>query len=649
VRVAIYARVSTERQEERGTVGSQLELLRAAARADGDDVVAEFVDDGYSGARLDRPALDRLRDAAEAGALDALLCLCPDRLARAYAYQVLILEELERFGVQVRFLDGPAPGDDPQARLLVQVQGVIAEYERAKIAERYRRGKLHRARAGEVFFWKVPYGYRRVAPAPGRPAHAEIYEPEAEIVRAIFHAYVEDARSIRQVAHDLYDRAIPSPTGKPIWGTSTLQRLLANEAYIGRVYYNRRETINRAPAHRGARRTKTRYRERPREEWIAIPVPAIIDHDTFKRAQRVRRENPKWSPRGVEPGHWLLRGLIECGHCHVGCNCHKMRGRNGTFHRYYYCRNHDILRAGGEHLRCPERNIRADELDAYVFAQVRRALLQPAQLIAGERTVITSTPPNDDDLIAAQLATLERKLEQAELERVRLLDAYQAALLDLDELTRRTATLTARRDQLAAEHADLTDRRADLARENRLRRGIAGFAERVLASLDNLDFDGRQRLLRLVVEKVRVTGWHVEIHLKIPLQDDPPPDREPRPPKPGPGPSSDMGLRSVDVPQRRLLPPARQGPRRPEPRKERRIRLTDHPRRPRQGPQNAATRPESGDRSPTGRSPPDRRSTSPYGLGSATTGRRVITTSLGGPVFNRRRWPSFQPALTAIG
>lgn len=87
MRVAIYARVSTERQEERGTIGSQLELLRAAARDGGDDVVAEFVDDGYSGSRLDRPALDRLRDAAEAGALDAVLCLCPDRLARAYAYR----------------------------------------------------------------------------------------------------------------------------------------------------------------------------------------------------------------------------------------------------------------------------------------------------------------------------------------------------------------------------------------------------------------------------------------------------------------------------------------------------------------------------------------------------------------------------------
>jgi site-specific DNA recombinase len=547
MRVALYARVSTERQEERGTVGSQLELLRAAARTDGHDVVGEFVDDGYSGARLDRPALDRLRDAAEAGALDAVLCLCADRLARAYAYQVLILEELERFGVHVRFLDGPAPGDDPQARLLVQVQGVIAEYERAKIAERYRRGKLHRARAGEVFFWKVPYGYRRVSAEAGRPARMEPFEPEAEIVRAIFAAHADDGDSIRQIAHDLHDRGIPSPTGKPIWGTSTLQRLLANEAYIGRVYYNRRETINAPGVPRGARRTKTRYRERPREEWITIPVPAIIDSDTFERAQQVSRENPKWSPRGIEPGHWLLRGLIECGHCHVGCNCHKMRGRNGVFHRYYYCRNHDILRAGGEHLRCPERNIRADELDAYVFAQVRRALLEPAQLLAGERAVITATPPDDDEIIGAQLAALERKRDQAERERGRLLDAYQAALLDLDELTRRTAALAARRDQLAAEHAELTNRRAELATENRLRRGLAGFAERVLASLDELDFDGRQRLLRMVVEKVRVTGWRVEIELKIPLTDDDPgTQREPRPPKPGPEPSSDMGLRSVD-------------------------------------------------------------------------------------------------------
>ena len=233
--------------------------MRAAAKADGHEVIEEFVDDGYSGARLDRPALDRLRDAAEAGVLDGVLCLCADRLARAYAYQVLILEELERFGVSVRFLEGPAHGDDPQAKLLVQMQGVIAEYEKAKIAERYRRGKLYRARAGEIPFWKVSYGHRRVVSTDGAPARIEIFEPEAQLVREIFRAYVERGLSVRQIAFWLRERGIPSPTGKPIWGTSTIDRLLRNEAYIGTMYYNRHESLEGAGP-RGARNRKTRQR-----------------------------------------------------------------------------------------------------------------------------------------------------------------------------------------------------------------------------------------------------------------------------------------------------------------------------------------------------------------------------------------------------
>ena len=330
MKVALYARVSTERQQERGTVSSQLEALRAAAKADGHEVIEEFVDDGNSAPRLDRPALDRLRDAAEAGVLDGVLCLCADRLARAYAYQVLILEELERFGVSVRFLEGPAHGDDPQARLLVQMQGVIAEYEKAKIAE------LYRARAGEIPFWKVSYGHRRVVSTDGAPARIEIFEPEAQVVREIFHAYVERGLSVRQIAFWLRERGIPSPTGKPIWGTSTIDRLLRNEAYIGTMYYNRHESLEGAGP-RGARNRKTRQRERPREEWIAIAVPAIVDRDTFERVKHVSRDNSQWNPRGAEPGAWLLRGLVHCGHCHVTCHAQRMRGRTGTFHRYYHC------------------------------------------------------------------------------------------------------------------------------------------------------------------------------------------------------------------------------------------------------------------------------------------------------------------------
>src|SRR5512144_1277972 len=222
MRVALYARVSTESQQARGTIGSQLAVLRERVGAEGDEVVAEFCDDGHSGARLDRPGLDALRDAAEAGLFDAVWCLSPDRLARVYAYQVIVLDELARHGVTVKFTDAPPLGDDPQATLLTQVQGVIAEYERAKIAERYRRGKLFRSRAGEVLTWKAPYGYRRIprSAATGQ-AHHEVYEPEAAVVRRIFTDRAAGI-TVREICRRLNADAIPSPTGKPTWGHSTL-------------------------------------------------------------------------------------------------------------------------------------------------------------------------------------------------------------------------------------------------------------------------------------------------------------------------------------------------------------------------------------------------------------------------------------------
>lgn len=141
--------------------------------------------------------------------------------------------------------------------------------------------------------------------------------------------------------------------------------------------------------------------------------------------------------------------------------------------------------------------------------------------------MIAGTPVDENELIANQLKRIANAAGAVELERTRLLGAYQAGLLELDELTRRTATLTTRRGQLVAEQNTLIERNAELATENRLRRGLASFAERVAASLDELDPDARQRLMRLVVEKVRVTGWRVKIHLKIPLADDRPDDHRP--------------------------------------------------------------------------------------------------------------------------
>ena len=332
MRVAIYARVSTESQEARGTIGSQLEVLRKRVATEGHELIAEYCDDGCSGARLDRPGLDKLRDAAEAGQLDAVWCLSPDRLARMYAYQVIVIDELARHGVAVLFHDTPPLNDDPQAHLLMQVQGVIAEYERAKIAERYRRGKLWRARAGEVITWKCSYGYRRIPRCAEQAAHLEVYEPEAAIVRRIFRDYVQNNISMRQITWQLNQDGVPSPTGKAIWGPSTIGRLLRNEAYVGRMYYNRTASVSDRYPGKGTHQVR-----RPPDQWIAIAVPAIVSEELFEAAQRVSYDNSKWSPRRADTNHWLLRGLVKCGHCGVSVSCHKMRGRNGTFHLISTC------------------------------------------------------------------------------------------------------------------------------------------------------------------------------------------------------------------------------------------------------------------------------------------------------------------------
>src|SRR6266704_1203958 len=527
MRVALYARVSTEAQQARGTIGSQLEALRARAAVEGDEVVAEFRDDGYSGARLDRPGLDGLRDAAEAGVFEVVWCLSPDRLARAYAWQVVVLDELGRLGVAVRFVDALALDDDPQVRLLTQVQGVIAEYERAKIAERYRRGKLWRSRAGEVISWKAPYGYRRVPRGPAGPAHLVVFEPEAQVVRRVFDDYVAAGLSMRQLTRRLNADRIASPTGKPVWGVATVGRLLRNQAYVGRAYYNRTELV---PAPTAGRRP-TRQRPRPPTEWTAIAVPRIVADDVFEAAQRVSRDNSQWSPRRAEPGAWLLRGLVVCGSCAVGTNCHKMRGRNGTWHRYYYCRNHDPLRAGGEDRRCTERNIRADALDEFVFSQIRTALTEPGMLLAGEQAIAVTAPVPDDELLAAELARLDRKTGAATAERRRLVDLYQAGLIDLPELHRRSAEVAARLRDLHARRDSLAAERTALARGNLLRRRVTDFARQIREVIDRLDRPQRQHLLRLLIEDVHVTGWQVKIRLRIPLD---PPNTGPTRPRPSP-------------------------------------------------------------------------------------------------------------------
>lgn len=284
-RAALYCRVSTERQEQEATIQSQVEALRKYAQERGYQVVGEYLDDGHSGAALARPALDKLRDAASSGELDVVLIHSPDRLARKALYQGLVLEEMDKAGVKVEFLNHPFD-DSPEGKMLLGMQGLFAEYERAKILERTRRGKLHRAREGALVGGHAPYGYRWVRRSENARARLEIEEYPAAVARTIYRLMVEEKRSIRAIAKSLSAEGVPTANGATQWQPTAVFRMVTNPVYKGSY----------------------RYRHSP-EEVVSIPVPAIVDEETWNAAQSQLKENARYSGRNNKRRRYLLRGL----------------------------------------------------------------------------------------------------------------------------------------------------------------------------------------------------------------------------------------------------------------------------------------------------------------------------------------------------
>ena len=499
MRVALYARVSSGRQEQERTIASQLEALRAYATAHDHQIVAEgeFLDDGFSGARLDRPALDQLRDGARAGNFEAVLVLDPDRLSRKYAYQVLILEELERFGVSVVFLEQP-PLDDPSGRLLVQIQGAVAEYERAKIAERNRRGRLYRLRQGEASVSAYPYGYRRIPRTAVEPAHLMIDEDKAAVVRQMFDWHVNERLSLRKIGQRLNALGVPTPRGGALWTAGNLLPIMRNAAYIGTWILNRTRTTERGKE------------LRPESEWITVAVPPIVSRVLFLESQRRHEENKQFSPRRLkDEQRWLLRGLLRCALCGHAIVCVRTSSKGGSID-YYRCRH-----IADTPTPCRAPYMRAADLDDFVWNEVCRTLSDPGvlqQAAAGGATVST-----DASLLQAQMATLQKRLQAAQKERQRLVDAYQAGTLELPELEPRLSALRLRQEQAELELDRLSELNRQNAAEQDLLERLDLLAARVRGQIDTLTFKERQGLLREVIQKIDAAPYAVTIHYRIPL------------------------------------------------------------------------------------------------------------------------------------
>ena len=517
---AIYARVSSERQKEDQTIASQTAALKAHAASLELDVPVEWVfeDQGYSGGTLVRPALERLRDLAAEVHVEVVLCYSPDRLARKYAYQALLIEEFTRAGTAVRFVKGPR-SDTPEDELLLQFQGMIAEYEKAQIAERTRRGKQHRACGGSINVLSgAPYGYRYVRKTDTAEARYEINEDQAAVVRTIFQRYVDAPLSIGSLARGLTAQGIATATGKSRWDRSTRWGMLRNPAYCGRAAFAKTMRSDHRPRRtRPARLRGEKFshrsgsRERPREQWIEIPVPAIVSPLLFELAGVRMQDNKHFAARRTrEPS--LLQGLVVCESCGYSYYCTSTRTRARKLY-YYRCLGSDDYRYDNGRV-CQNRPVRQDYLDALVWEHIN-VLLSDPELIRRElerRLVeIRSTSPT-----TAQKATLDSEINRVLTAMHRLVDAYQEGLLLLEELRRRMPALRQReasvRAQLAALDAQLYDEETTL----KLAENLNGFLARLRAAIQPASIDERQRILRLVVKEVLVGPDRVVIRHSIP-------------------------------------------------------------------------------------------------------------------------------------
>lgn len=323
LRVALYARVSSEQQAEANTIASQLAELKARIAQDGLTIEenACFIDDGVSGMTLTRPALERLRDHVANGVVDRLYVHSPDRLARKYALQALLVDEISRAGVDIVFLNR-ALGKSPEDDLLLQVQGVIAEYERTKIAERSRRGKLHAARQGSVnVLSAAPFGYRYVTvhEGGGQARYQVIFE-EAQVVRQIFAWVGQERVSLREVCRRLEKQGLATPQGQKHWNSATIAYLLKNPAYRGEAGFGKSRIIERQTQLR-PRRGKPALPRRPysvtrvNTESIGIAVPALVSAELFAAAGEQLAENRRRYRQSRRGASFLLQGLLVCPHC----------------------------------------------------------------------------------------------------------------------------------------------------------------------------------------------------------------------------------------------------------------------------------------------------------------------------------------------
>lgn len=517
MQVAIYVRVSTTRQSQTQTIEQQMSRLQVEIERHSDwDLLPEHVfrDDGISGANLNRPGLDRLRDGAAFARYGLVLVTAPDRLARKYVHQVLLVEEFHQRGCQVHFLERPMKADDPHDQLLLQIRGAVAEYERNLIAERMRRGRQAKLRAGTLLPWTTPpYGYLVNPERPRDPSGVQLDPVKAEIIKQIFAWYTDPKQSVSLywIAKQLSDQGIPTPRGGKRWNVATIRGFLRSPTYIGIAYSGRTRVIPAKrrrsallPVGSGNGSCPT-----PEEEWIGVSVPAIISQEVFDLAQARLERNKQMARRNNKTHQYLLRGLVSCAQCRLAAT-----GKERNGYLYYICRGHTdaLLKAKDE--RCTARYAPAATLDELVWQDLCHILTNPILISQElERAQAGEWLPQ---ALQARRKTVRDALKQIERQQSRLLEVFLAEVIERAEFDRKRHELVQTQQGLEQQLRQLEVQAKKHIDTLELSQNIEAFCQRIQPTLETLSFARRRQLVELLIDRVVVDDDRVEIRYVIP-------------------------------------------------------------------------------------------------------------------------------------
>ena len=504
---AAYMRVSTAKQEEEQTIDDQWLEISERIQRDNASISEEHIykDNGYTGSLLARPALDKLRTDAKDGLFNQLYIYDRSRLSRNFLHQEIVLDELRQLGITIIELHGVS-GTTPEEVVVGSVLGVFAQYEREKIKERMRLGKMRVIQENkELLGYNPCYGYdlhRTIKGAGGRRAYFTINKEEAKVVKYMFEMAAKGF-SIYKIRLTLKEEGIKPPKSKSgVWGNTTVSRILKNTTYIGEHYYNKSEAVeakNSRTNQKYRKVAKTSRKEKPKSEWWQVEVPAIIDKKLFNQVQEQLKKNKKYSKRHNTKNEYLLAGLVRC-------ECGRMRTGDPApnHHCYYRC----INRWEKMERVCMSGGVCVPILDDKVWDTVCRLLTQPTMI-----KKYADKLSSNDKHYKEEIEKLDRKLKKLEEENSRYIDIFGKGLITEQKLRELT-------DGLRDKKMSLETKKIEFKRVLNTRPSISPLkiAENMVKLLEEkLSFEQKQSIIRAVIEKVEATPEEATIFGRIPV------------------------------------------------------------------------------------------------------------------------------------